>query len=87
MFILICIHLVGSTERFIVLDAIEILVERRKLDNDLRRQYQESEARVALLEIKLAQRSNESDTGSGLPINTHIALGGPDIDAGLCSWP
>jgi len=44
--------LVGSIERLIVLDVIGKLVERQKDDNDLRRRFKESQAKVAFLEIK-----------------------------------
>jgi hypothetical protein len=70
-------------ERFIVLDVIEGLVERQKQDNDLRRRFEGSEAKVALLEFKLAQHSTESDTCSGLTMNTLIAQDSLDPGASL----
>jgi hypothetical protein len=55
-------------ERFIVLDVIEGLVERQKQDNDLRRQFELSEAKVALLELKLTQYIQPNQA---LPSNEH----------------
>jgi hypothetical protein len=76
-------YFVSGIERFIVLDIIEGLVERQKQDNDLRHRLEESEAKVALLEIELAQCSTESDTGSGLSMNTVMAQGSVGPGAGL----
>jgi hypothetical protein len=59
---------ISSFERSIVLDVIGRLVERRRHDNDLRRRFEESEAKVALLEFELAQCPTDSNSGSGLPI-------------------
>ncbi|KAF8495789.1 hypothetical protein F5888DRAFT_541073 [Russula emetica] len=66
-----------------ILDVIGGLVEQQKHANDLRRRFEESEAKVAFLEIKLARYSTASDTGSGLPVNTLIAQGSLDTGASL----
>ena len=58
-------------------------MERQQHDQDLRRQLEESEAKVARLEIKLARCSTKSDTSSGLPMSTLGAQGSVDPGAGL----
>jgi|HubBroStandDraft_1064217.scaffolds.fasta_scaffold2135772_1 hypothetical protein len=78
-----CVISSAVSQRFIVLDVIGGLVERQKHDNDLRRRFEESEAKVALLEFKLARRLNDSNFGSGLPMNTLIAEGSLDMNAGV----
>ena len=66
-------------ERFIVLDVIEGLVERQNQDNDLRCQFEESEAKAASLEIKVAQYSRILS----LAMNALIAQGSLDTGATL----
>jgi len=66
-----------------ILDIIEGLVERQKHDKDLRRRFEESEAKVALLEFRLAQYSTRSDTASGFPMNSLIVQGSLDTGASL----
>jgi hypothetical protein len=83
----VCIfNLVWSIERFTVLEAVKKLVEQHEEDSDLRDQLKEKEAEVAYLKMKYLRNSNGADSGSGLPINTHMAQGGPDTGETLCSW-
>jgi len=69
---------VEGIERFIVLEAVEGLIEQRRVISDLRHQLQGSEALVAFLRLDSFQRSTEAGTGSGIPINVYTALGGTD---------
>lgn len=69
-YLCMCVIFICGIECFIVLDAIGELFERQKLDNDLRRQFEDSEAKVALLENKLTQYSTGSNPGLGLPTLT-----------------
>jgi hypothetical protein len=56
----LCNHpLGGSIERFIVLDTVEVIVERQKVDSDLRQRLHGSEANVRHLKAKLACHSTE----------------------------
>jgi hypothetical protein len=71
--------LVRGTEHFIVLEGVEAMVERQKLDRDLRHRLQDSEAEVAFLKLTCAtQHSIKEETGPSLPINPHTALDGPN---------
>ncbi len=65
-------------ERFIVLEAVEGLMEQRKVISDLRHQLQDSEALIAFLRLGPFQRSTEAGTGSGIPINVYTALSATD---------
>jgi hypothetical protein len=58
-------------------------VERQKLDDDLRRRFEESEAKVAFLESELAQCSTDSDSGPGLPMNTLVTQGSLDMNTSV----
>jgi hypothetical protein len=83
----ICVFLlVGGIEHFVVLEGVEAMAERQKLDRDLRRQLEERESEVAFLRLKSFRRSTAADTvastGSGLP---NMALGGLDSGATLPS--
>ena len=83
----VCVFiLVGGIEHFIVLEGVEAMAERQKLDRDLQRRLEDSEAEVAVLKFTCAtQRSiiinNKEDTGPGLPIHPHMALDGPNTVA------
>lgn len=79
--------LVGGIELLIVLEGVEAMAERQKLDRDLRGQLEEREAEVAFLRRKSFRGSTEADTGSDLPINIHTAVGGPETGATLRSPP
>ena len=80
----ICVFiLVWSIEPFTVLEVVEGLVEQHAVDRDLRHQLKEKEAEVAFLKTKCIQDSTEAGTGSGLPIDTHTTLDGPDTGATL----
>ena len=70
-------------ERFIVLEAVEGLMEQRKVISDLRRQLQMSEAEVASLRLDSFLDSTEAGTDSGIPINIYTALGGPDTGSNI----
>jgi hypothetical protein len=70
--------LVEDIERFIVLEAVEGLMEQRKVISDLRHQLQKSEALVAFLRLGSFQRSTEASTGSSIPVNVYTTLGGSD---------
>lgn len=72
---------------FIVLEGVEAMAERQKLDRDLRHQLEEREAELALVRLKSFKRPTGADTGIGLPINIHTALGGPDTGATFHSRP
>jgi hypothetical protein len=63
--------LVGSIEHFVVLKGVEAMAERQRVDNDLQRQLQESEAYIRHLQGKLVELSTQAgaDAGSFLPIN------------------
>ena len=54
--------LVGDTERLIVLDVVEGLVERQDLEDDLRRQLRETEACLRSLKADMVGLS----TGDGV---------------------
>jgi len=74
---------VEGIERFIVLEFIEELVEKREIISDLRRQLQMSEAEVASLRLDSFLDSTEAGTDSGIPINIYTALGGPDTGSNI----
>lgn len=57
----LCVHLVGDIERFIVLHAIEALVEQRKDYFDLRRQVEEVEAGLKFSIGELARLTTNTD--------------------------
>jgi hypothetical protein len=58
------------------------MAERQKLDRDLQRRLEDSEAEVAYVKLTCATpHSTKEDTGPGLPINPHTALGGPNTVA------
>jgi hypothetical protein len=73
--------LVGSIECFIVVDAIEVIVEQRKVDSDLRKRLQGSEANVRHLKSRLAHYSTEEVT---IPVDAQTMLG--DSDIGAWTW-
>lgn len=50
--------LVWGTEHFIVLEGVEAMAERRKLDRDLRRQLEEREAELDLLRLQIFPTSD-----------------------------
>jgi hypothetical protein len=80
----VCVSiLVGSIEHFVVLEGVETMAERQKVDNDLQRQLQESEAHIRHLQTKLVELSTEAgaDVGSCLPINDRTTLGYSDTSA------
>ena len=74
---------VSGIERFIVLDVIEGLVERQKRDNEVRCRFEESEARVALLEAELAQHSPSQILAPALGRNTFMPQDSGDPGAGF----
>jgi hypothetical protein len=77
----VCVFIpVGGIERFIVLDAVEVIVERQKVDNDLRQRLQGSESRVRQLKASLACHSTEED------IVTSMLTLLEDPDRGAWPW-
>jgi len=80
----VCVFiLVGSIEHFVVLEGIETMTERQKVDNDLQRQLQESEVHIRHLKTKLVELSTQAgvDVGSCLPVNDRTTLGYSDTSA------
>ena len=78
----VCVFIfVGRIEHFIVLEGVEAMAERQRVDRDLRRLLEEREAEIVNMRVMYIQRSPEAVTGSNLPINTYAALGGPDTGA------
>jgi hypothetical protein len=77
-----CVYvLVRGGDRFIVLGSVEAVVERLKLDSDLRHRLEESEANVHDLKTTLAKVSTRANT---VPINAHT--GDSYMGATLRSW-
>jgi hypothetical protein len=72
------IILVGGNKYFIVLNAVEGMVERQNLDSGLRDQLQGTEAHVHHLEAELADALLNKDI---VPIITHTSMLG-DSDTG-----
>jgi hypothetical protein len=80
----VCVFvLLWSIEHFTVLEVVQGLVELHLENRDLRDQLKEKEAEVAYLKTKCVRKLTVTGTGSSLPINTHTALGGPDIGENL----
>ncbi len=77
--------LVRAIEYFVVLEGIEAMAERQKLDVDLQRRLEDREAQIAFLRLRSFQCSTETGTGSGFPIDIYTALGGPDTGSTLSS--
>jgi hypothetical protein len=69
--------LVGGIKRFIVLDAVERMVEREKLDRNLRQDYNEAEDYIRSLTAMLADLSNGANSST---------LGDSDTGATQRSW-
>jgi hypothetical protein len=59
--------LVRAIEYFVVLEGIEAMAKRQKLDVDLRRQLEDREAQVAFLRLRSFQCSTETGAGSAFP--------------------
>jgi hypothetical protein len=75
----VCVFIfVGGIERFVVLDVVEAMVERLKLDSDLRQELNEAEVYIRSLKTMLADVSTEGDI---FPINAHTMLGDSDTGA------
>lgn len=76
----VCVFiLIRGIEHFTVLHGVEAMAERQKLDRDLQRRLEDSEAEVAILKLTCAtQHLFKEDTGPTLPINPHAVLGGPN---------
>jgi hypothetical protein len=78
----VCVFiLVRGIENFIVLVGVEAVVERLKLDSDVRDQLRETEACLRSLKADMAKLSTGAKIGSFLPINTHTTLGDSDLGA------
>ena len=80
----VCVLIVvGSIEHFIVLKGVETMAERQRVENDVQRQLQESEAYIRHLKTKLVELSTQTgvDAGSCLPVNEHTTLGNSDTSA------
>ena len=82
----LCFHLfhLRGIECFIVLGSVGELVEKHKLESDLRCQIGTSEADFT---ADHARRLAEADTCSYLPIDAQSALDGSDTGATSHSWP
>jgi hypothetical protein len=69
----VCVFIpVRGIEGFIVLVGVEAVVERLRLDSDVREQLKEAEANIHSLKAKLAKLSTGADT---VPINAYATLG------------
>jgi hypothetical protein len=73
-------HYVGKIDCFVVLAAVEELVERCKLESERQCRLEENEAGAAVLTEELAQLPTEGDAPFP-PINVHTFLGASDTGA------
>jgi hypothetical protein len=74
----VCVFiLVGRIEHFVVLEGLETMADRQKVDNEVKRQLQESEAYIRRLKAKLVELSTQAgaDVSSCLPVNDRTTLG------------
>ena len=71
----VCIFIfVQGIEDFIVLVGVETVVERLKLESEVRDQLRETEACLRSLKADMANLSNgAADIGSFLPVNAHTS--------------